>query len=103
MPPVTESFNINRPGLERDIVLHLDPECFSQRLMLDCFRSGRLLEPETSALVDILLQPGDAFIDMAGHVGFFPCLRPAWLALPAGSTSSSQNGLTTRTCTPISP
>ena len=59
MPPVTASFHINRPGLERDIVLQLDPECFSQRLMLDYFRSGRLLEPETSSLVDMLLQPGD--------------------------------------------
>jgi FkbM family methyltransferase len=83
MPPVTESFNINRPGLERDIVLHLDPECFSQRLMLDCFRSGRLLEPETSALVDILLQPGDTFIDIGGHVGFFSMLA-AGLVGPTG-------------------
>jgi FkbM family methyltransferase len=83
MPPVTASFNINRPGLERDIVLHLDPECFSQRLMLDCFRSGRLLEPETSALVDILLQPGDTFIDIGGHVGFFSMLA-AGLVGPTG-------------------
>ena len=58
MPPITANFNINRPGLERDIVLQLDPECFSQRLMLDYFRAGRLFEPETSALVDMLLQPG---------------------------------------------
>jgi FkbM family methyltransferase len=83
MPPVTASFNINRPGLERDIVLHLDPECFSQRLMLDCFRSGRLLEPETSALVDILLQPGDTFIDIGGHIGFFSVLA-AGLVGPTG-------------------
>jgi FkbM family methyltransferase len=83
MPPVTASFNIKRPGLERDIVLHLDPECFSQRLMLDCFRSGRLLEPETSALVDILLQPGDTFIDIGGHVGFFSMLA-AGLVGPTG-------------------
>ena len=41
MPLVTASFNINRPGLEREVVLQLDPECFSQRIMLDCFRSGR--------------------------------------------------------------
>jgi len=83
MPPVTASFNINRPGLERDIVLQLDPECFSQRLMLDHFRSGRLLEPETSALVDMLLQPGDTFIDIGGHVGFFSMLA-AGLVGPTG-------------------
>jgi FkbM family methyltransferase len=83
MPPVTASFNINRPGLERDIVLQLDPACFSQRLMLDYFRSGRLLEPETSALVDMLLQPGDTFIDIGGHVGFFSMLA-AGLVGPTG-------------------
>ena len=83
MPPVTASFNINRPGLERDIILQLDPACFSQRLMLDYFRSGRLLEPETSALVDMLLQPGDTFIDIGGHVGFFSMLA-AGLVGPTG-------------------
>jgi FkbM family methyltransferase len=83
MPPVTASFSINRPGLERDIVLQLDPECFSQRLMLDHFHSGRLLEPETSALVDMLLQPGDTFIDIGGHVGFFSMLA-AGLVGPTG-------------------
>jgi FkbM family methyltransferase len=83
MPPVTASFSINRPGLERDIVLQLAPECFSQRLMLDHFRAGRLLEPETSALVDMLLQPGDTFIDIGGHVGFFSMLA-AGLVGPTG-------------------
>jgi len=83
MPPVTASFNISRPGLERDIVLQLDPECFTQRLMLDYFRSGQLLEPETSALVDMLLQPGDTFIDIGGHVGFFSMLA-AGLVGPTG-------------------
>ena len=83
MPPITASFNINRPGLERDIVLQLDPECFSQQLMLDYFRSGRLFEPETSSLVDMLLQPGDTFIDIGGHVGFFSMLA-AGLVGPTG-------------------
>ena len=83
MPPVTASFHINRPGLERDIVLQLDPECFSQRLMLDYFRSGRLLEPETSSLVDMLLQPGDTCIDIGGHVGFYSMLA-AGLVGPTG-------------------
>ena len=102
MPPVTASFHINRPGLEHDIVLQLDPECYSQRLMLDYFRSGRLLEPETSSLVDMLLQPGDTCIDIGGHV-FTPCSPPVWLAPPAVSTSSSQNVPITHTCSPTSP
>jgi FkbM family methyltransferase len=83
MPPVTAHFSINRPGLERDIILQLDPECFSQRLMLDHFRAGWLLEPETSALVDMLLQPGDTFIDIGGYVGFFSMLA-AGLVGPTG-------------------
>jgi FkbM family methyltransferase len=83
MPPITARFHINRPGLERDILLQLDPECFSQRLMLDYFRSGQLLEPETSALVDMLLQPGDTFIDIGGHVGFYAMLA-AGLVGPTG-------------------
>jgi FkbM family methyltransferase len=83
MPPVAAHFNINRPGLERDIVLQLDPEFFSQRLILDSFRAGQLFEPETSALVDLLLQPGDTFIDIGGHVGFFSMLA-AGLVGPTG-------------------
>jgi len=83
MPPVTASFNINRPGLEREVVLQLDPEFFSQRLMLDYFRSGQLYEPETSALVDLLLQPGDTFIDIGGHVGLYSMLA-AGLVGPTG-------------------
>jgi FkbM family methyltransferase len=83
MPPVAVSFNINRPGLERNIVLQLDPECFSQRLMLNYFYTERLIEPETSALVDMLLQPGDTFIDIGGHVGFYSMLA-AGLVGPTG-------------------
>jgi FkbM family methyltransferase len=83
MSTVTASVNINRPGLEREILLQLDPECFSQRLMLDCFRAGQLYEPETSLPVDLLLQPGDTFIDIGGHVGFFSMLA-AGLVGPSG-------------------
>ena len=103
MPPVTASFHINRPGLEHDIVLQLDPECYSQRLMLDYFRSGRLLEPETSSLVDMLLQPGDTCIDIGGHVGFYSMLAAGLVGPPAVSTSSSQNVPITHTCSPTSP
>lgn len=83
MPPVTASFTINRPGLERDVVLQLDPEFFSQRLMLDCFRAGQLYEPETTLPVDLLLQPGDTFIDIGGHVGLYSMLA-AGLVGPTG-------------------
>ena len=100
MPSVTASFTINRPGLEREVVLQLDPEFFSQRLMLDCFRSGQLYEPETSLPVDLLLQPGDTFIDIGGHVGLYSMLAAVPLALPAASTSLSQNVPTTHTCSP---
>ena len=91
MPPITARFTINRPGLERDIVLQLNPECFSQRLMLDYFRSGQLLEPETSTLVDMLLQPGDTFIDIGGHVGFYAMLA-AGLVGPTGRVYVDPNG-----------
>jgi FkbM family methyltransferase len=77
------NLHINRPGLERQVALQLDPECFSQQLILNCLRSGQLLEPETSALVDLLLQPGDTFIDIGGHVGFYSMLA-AGLVGPAG-------------------
>ena len=83
MPPVTASFTINRPGLEREVVVQLDPEFFSQRLMLDCFCSGQLYEPETSLPVDLLLQPGDTFIDIGGHVGLYSMLA-AGLVGPTG-------------------
>jgi len=83
MPPVTANFTIKRPGLERTISLQLDPECFSQQLMLNSFKAGHLYEPETSLPVDLLLQPGDTFIDIGGHVGFYSMLA-AGLVGPAG-------------------
>ena len=81
MPSVTASFTINRPGLEREVVA-TRPRSSVNGLCSTAW-SGQLYEPETSLPVDLLLQPGDTFIDIGGHVGLYSMLA-AGLVGPTG-------------------
>ncbi len=58
----------------RQLHLRLDPAQMSQRFMLDDFAAGRLYESETSNFIGAILQPGDSFIDIGAHVGYFSML-----------------------------
>lgn len=50
-----------------DLYMYLDPQEWIQITML----SGRPYEPETSRLIRRLLGPGDTFVDVGAHVGWF--------------------------------
>jgi FkbM family methyltransferase len=83
MPRQEFSFTLTAPQGTHKLTFLLDPAQFSQRFMLNDFASGRLYEAETSNILGSLLQPGDTFIDIGAHVGYFSMLAAA-LVGPTG-------------------
>jgi FkbM family methyltransferase len=81
------SINVSTPSGARPVVLQLDPAQMSQKGMLDSLRSGQMYEPETSNVFASVLRPGDTFIDIGAHVGFFSMLASA-LVGPTGAVYS---------------
>jgi len=71
------NFNLNRNGSNLTFLLDLDDSQYSQQIMLNYFRARTSYEPETSFVVEQLLQPGDTFLDIGGHVGFFSLFASA--------------------------
>jgi FkbM family methyltransferase len=58
----------------REFALRLDRGQMSQRLMLESFEAGCMYEEETARLLAETLAPGDTFVDVGAHVGFFSML-----------------------------
>lgn len=83
MPRQEFSFSLTAPTGTHKLTYLLDPAQFSQRFMLNDFANGRLYESETSNILGTLLQPGDTFIDIGAHVGYFSMLAAA-LVGPTG-------------------
>jgi FkbM family methyltransferase len=81
------SFTLTAPNGAHKLTYLLDPEQMSQRFMLNDFASGRLYESETSNFIGSLLQPGDTFVDIGAHVGYFSMLAAA-LVGPGGTVYS---------------
>lgn len=59
------------------VELRLDRREYTQRLMVDQLAAGGFYEPEVSHFLANVLQPGDAFIDVGSHVGYFAMLAAA--------------------------
>lgn len=87
MPRHDVSLTLNRDHGPAQITLSLDPEQMSQRFMLNDLTAGRLYESETSQFLGAALRPGDTFIDVGAHVGYFSMLAAA-LVGPAGRVIS---------------
>jgi FkbM family methyltransferase len=81
------SFTLTAPNGVHKLSYLLDPAQMSQRAMLEDFAAGRLYESETSNFIGTLLQPGDTFIDIGAHVGYFSMLAAA-LVGPTGTVYS---------------
>ena len=57
---------------ERHVVaLRLDPSQMSQRFMIQAFDAQQFYETETTQFLGAILRPGDTFIDIGAHVGYF--------------------------------
>ena len=81
------SFTLTSPHGQKKLTYLLDPAQMSQRIMLSDFAAGRLYESETSNFIGSILQPGDTFIDIGAHVGYFSMLAAA-LVGPTGTVFS---------------
>ncbi|MEP7344883.1 MAG: FkbM family methyltransferase [Gemmatimonadaceae bacterium] len=77
MPRNDIAINISSPSGPRRVLLSLDPAQMSQAGMLGDFGRGQLYESETSNFLGTILQPGDTFIDIGAHVGYFSMLASA--------------------------
>jgi len=78
------SITLTTPAGPRQLRLQLDPDQMSQRFMLNDLTAGQLYESETSNFIGSILQPGDTFIDIGAHVGYFSMLASA-LVGPTGA------------------
>jgi FkbM family methyltransferase len=81
------SISLTTSSGPRQLRLLLDPEHMSQRFMLNDLTAGRLYEGETSNFIGSILQPGDTFVDIGAHVGYFSMLA-AQLVGPSGAVFS---------------
>jgi FkbM family methyltransferase len=55
----------------------LDMNAPSQRFIFDCCRNGKVYETATTNVLTATLKPGDTFIDVGAHVGFFSLIAAA--------------------------
>lgn len=81
------SLTLNLAAGPRKMNLRLDESLMSQRMMLECFDQNMLYEEETSQFMVTVLRPGDSFVDIGTHVGYFSMLA-ATLVGPEGTVIS---------------
>jgi FkbM family methyltransferase len=87
MPRQDFAFTLTTPNGAHKLSLSLDPAHMSQRFMIDDFTAGRLYESETSNFIASILRPGDTFIDIGAHVGYFSMFASAFVG-PTGKVFS---------------
>ncbi|WP_448574106.1 FkbM family methyltransferase [Trichothermofontia sp.] len=63
-----------------NLKIFIDPQEYTQKLMLDAFSKGIFYEPEVSQVLIKILEKGDNFIDIGAHIGYFSL----WAALLVG-------------------
>lgn len=73
MTPAHIGFPINGKTVE----LKLDLDSTGHRWIYDFLAAGRLYEPETVWALASILKPGDTFVDVGAHVGYFSLIAAA--------------------------
>ncbi len=81
------TLTLNLASGSRKLNLRLDESLMSQRMMLECFDQNLLYEEETSHFFATVLRPGDSFIDIGTHVGYFSMLAASLIG-PEGTVIS---------------
>jgi len=69
------------------VALRLDREQMSQRFMIESFDHRDFYESETTSFLGAVLRPGDAFLDVGAHIGYFSMVAAA-LVGPTGAVFS---------------
>jgi FkbM family methyltransferase len=73
-PPSTgQIVNLNTQidGQTCSLKIYVDPREFTQKLMMGAFSKGMVYEPEVVQAFTKILKPGDGFIDVGAHIGYF--------------------------------
>lgn len=73
----TVSVNVATQQGLKSVTYRLNPDHMSQRIILESLLSNRAYEPETASFITAALRPGDTFIDVGTHVGYFSMLAAA--------------------------
>jgi FkbM family methyltransferase len=83
--PRTEDYTIGLRAADANhrVTLRLDASQMSQRFMIAAFQSQQFYESETTQLLGAILRPGDTFIDVGAHVGYFSMVAAAFVG-PGG-------------------
>lgn len=69
MHDLTVTFNLNNQT--RQLRFQLDPALMTQKMMIDAFTGQSAYEPKATQLISQFLKPGDVFVDIGAHVGYF--------------------------------
>ncbi|MBM4193508.1 MAG: FkbM family methyltransferase [Gemmatimonadetes bacterium] len=78
VPPYSRlSICLHTPSGESELQFEFDETSEVQRAMRDALASGAFYEPETTMLLLTILRPGDTFVDVGGHVGYFSVVGSA--------------------------
>jgi FkbM family methyltransferase len=72
--PSVVTLDLGEAAKGRSLRLALDPAHMTQRIMLEHFAASELYEAETSQFLLSVLRPGDTFVDVGAHVGYFGLL-----------------------------
>jgi FkbM family methyltransferase len=70
-PTTTVALAFETSSGPASVDLRLDPTTYSQRIMATAFAAGEFYEPEVSYFLTAVLQPGDHFVDVGAHIGYF--------------------------------
>ncbi len=73
------------------MVMDLNPECFTERAIINHLSAGLFYEPEVSAAIVRMVKPGDVVVDVGANVGFFSLLA-GLLSGPEGRVVSFEPG-----------
>ncbi|MBI3568297.1 MAG: FkbM family methyltransferase [Gemmatimonadetes bacterium] len=81
------SLDLHTPAGDHALVFELDRARPVQAHMGDLLSQGRFYEAETTVLLGSVLKPGDVFVDVGAHVGYFTIIAAA-LVGPSGHVVS---------------
>jgi FkbM family methyltransferase len=65
------NLNTQIEGRDHSLKIYVDPKEFTQKLMMGAFSKGMVYEPEVVQAFTKILKPGDGFIDVGAHIGYF--------------------------------
>lgn len=84
MPTLDYTIGLTTADARHRVALRLDHEQMSQRFMIEAFQSQHFYESETTHFLGAVLRPGDTFLDVGAHIGYFAMVAAA-LVGPTGA------------------